>query len=118
MPSNNERRAALSAGDFAARRRQRIEKLATWQLGDALDRLGLRGAVTVIDNRVDRRKDCCGEIFSMGALKQGVAEVVVADLNGVVVVTIAASERADADIRPTARNVSGASARGQAGACA
>jgi hypothetical protein len=29
MPSNNERRAALSAGDFAARRRQRLEKLAT-----------------------------------------------------------------------------------------
>lgn len=29
MPSNNERRASLSAGDFAARHRQRLEKLAT-----------------------------------------------------------------------------------------
>jgi len=117
--SSNEQGAA----DFDARYRGRLEKLATSNLSDALDKLGLRGAVIgivpqwgrtkvigravtirmtaagavqskahlgvdaiaasapgdviVIDNRGDLRNNCWGEILSMGALKQGVAGVVV-----------------------------------------
>jgi len=117
--SSNEQGAA----DFDARYRGRLEKLATSNLSDALDKLGLRGAVIgivpqwgrtkvigravtirmtaagavqskahlgvdaiaasapgdviVIDNRGDLHNNCWGEILSMGALKQGVAGVVV-----------------------------------------
>lgn len=123
MSSNTEQGAGLSAADFDARYRKRLEKLATSNLSDAMDKLGLRGAVIgivpqwgrtkvigravtirmtaagaveskahlgvdaiqasspgdviVIDNRGDLQNNCWGEILSMGALKQGVAGVVV-----------------------------------------
>lgn len=123
MSSNKEQGAGLSAADFDARYRKRLEKLATSNLSDAMDKLGLRGAVIgivpqwgrtkvigravtirmtaagaveskahlgvdaiqasspgdviVIDNRGDLQNNCWGEILSMGALKQGVAGVVV-----------------------------------------
>jgi len=123
MSSRIERGAALPAADFDARYRKRLEKLATSNLSDAMDKLDLRGAVIgivpqwgrtkvigravtirmtaagaveskahlgvdaiqasspgdviVIDNRGDLRNNCWGEILSMGALKQGVAGVVV-----------------------------------------
>lgn len=123
MSSNTDQGAALSAADFDTRYRQRLERLATSNLSDALDKLGLRGAVIgivpqwgrtkvigravtirmtaagaveskahlgvdaiaacapgdviVIDNRGDLCNNCWGEILSMGALKQGVAGVVV-----------------------------------------
>lgn len=45
MSSSNESGATLSAADFDARYRRRLERLATSNLSDALDKLGLRGAV-------------------------------------------------------------------------
>ena len=119
----HEAETALSAARFDADYRGRLQQLATSNLSDALDKLGLRGAVIgivprwgrtkvigravtirmtaagaveskthlgvdaihasapgdviVIDNRGDMQNNCWGEILSMGALKQGVAGVVV-----------------------------------------
>jgi len=45
MVSNHEKAAALSAAQFDALYRSRLQKLATSNLSDALDKLGLNGAV-------------------------------------------------------------------------
>ncbi|WP_147705002.1 hypothetical protein [Zeimonas arvi] len=80
-----------------------------------MNKPGLRGAVIgivpqwgrtrLVGRAVTTRMTAAGAIESKTHLR-------------VVVVTTAASDRADADCRPTGRNGSGASARGQAGACA
>jgi regulator of RNase E activity RraA len=113
----------MTADEFDKNYRSRLEKLATSNLSDALDKLGLVGAVIgivprwgktkiigravtirmiaagaveskahlgvdaiascqtgdviVIDNRGDLNNNCWGEILSMGALKKGVAGVLV-----------------------------------------
>ncbi len=123
MTSPLEQGPTLSAAQFDARYRDRLNRLATSNLSDALDLLGLRGAVIgivprwgrtrvigravtirmtaagavrstahlgvdaieasaagdviVIDNRGDLHNNCWGEILSMGALRKGVAGVVV-----------------------------------------
>jgi len=45
MLPNKEKAAALSAAQFDALYRSRLQKLATSNLSDALDKLGLNGAV-------------------------------------------------------------------------
>jgi regulator of RNase E activity RraA len=123
MPHDASSTPALSAAQFDTRYRPRLQNLATSNLSDALDSLGLSGAVIgivpqwgrtrvigravtirmtaagavrstahlgvdaieasapgdviVIDNRGDLHNNCWGEILSMGALRQGVAGVVV-----------------------------------------
>ncbi len=113
----------LAAAAIAAAYRARLERLATSNLSDAMDKLGLRGAVAgivprwgrtrvigravtirmtavgavpsgahlgvdaieasvpgdviVIDNRGDLHNNCWGEILAMGALKRGIAGVVI-----------------------------------------
>ena len=95
---------AISVGLLDARHRQRLERLATSNLSDAMDKLGLRGAVIGIVPQWGRTR-LVGRAVTIRMTAAGAIESKT-HLGAV------------ADCRPTGRNGSGASARGQAGACA
>lgn len=78
-----------------------------------MDKLGLRGAVIGIVPQWGRTR-LVGRAVTIRMTAAGAIE----SKTHLGVDAVAASDRADADCRPTGRNGSGASARGQAGACA